>query len=59
MYHTIIIVGNLTRDPEMRYTPNGQAVTNMNVAVDDSYTDNQGERIKRTIWTRVSVWGKH
>lgn len=42
----------------MRYTPNGQAVTNMNIAVDDSYTDNQGERIKKTIWVRVSTWGK-
>jgi single-strand DNA-binding protein len=58
MYHTIIIVGNLGRDPEMRYTPNGQAVTNLNIAVDDSYTDSQGERIKKTIWVRVSVWGK-
>ena len=58
MYHTIILVGNLGRDPEMRYTPNGQAVTNMNIAVDDSYTDNQGERIKKTIWVRVSTWGK-
>lgn len=58
MYHTVIIAGILGRDPEMRYTPNGDAVTNLNVAVDDSYTDNQGERIKRTIWARVSVWGK-
>ena len=58
MYHTIILAGNLGRDPEMRYTPNGQAVTNMNVAVNDSYTNNQGELIKRTIWMRVSVWGK-
>ena len=33
MYHTIIIVGNLGRDPEMRYTPSGQAVTNFSVAV--------------------------
>jgi single-strand DNA-binding protein len=38
--------------------PNGQAVTNLNIAVDDSYTDNQGERIKKTIWVRVSAWGK-
>ena len=47
MWHTIIIVGNLTRDPEMRYTPSGQAVTNLNVAVDDSYNDNQGQRVNR------------
>lgn len=58
MYQTIILVGNLGRDPEMRYTPSGQAVTSFNVAVDDSYTDNTGQRIKRTLWFRVSAWGK-
>ena len=57
-YHTVILVGNLGRDPEMRYTPAGQPVTNLNVAVGDDYTNNNGERIKRTIWVRVSVWGK-
>lgn len=56
-YHTIILVGNLGRDPEMRYTPNGQAVTNFSVAVSDDYTSN-GERVKRTIWVRVIAWGK-
>lgn len=58
MYHTIIIAGNLGRDPEMRYTPNGQAVTNFNVAVNDNYTNSQGEKVERTIWFRVSTWGK-
>lgn len=58
MYQTIIIVGNLGRDPEMRYTPSGQAVTSFNVAVDDSYTGSDGQRIKRTAWFRVSAWGK-
>jgi single-strand DNA-binding protein len=57
-YHTVILVGNLGRDPEMRYTPSGQAVTNFSVAVDDSYTNNSGERVERTIWFRVSTWGK-
>ena len=57
-YHTVILVGNLGRDPEMRYTPSGQAVTNLSVAVNDNYTNNNGERIERTIWVRVSVWGK-
>ena len=57
-YHTIILVGNLGKDPEMRYTPSGQAVTNFSVAVDDSYTSSNGERVKRTIWFRVSTWGK-
>jgi single-strand DNA-binding protein len=57
-FQTIIIVGNLGKDPEMRYTPSGQAVTNLNVAVDESYTNNNGERIKKTTWFRVSSWGK-
>jgi len=58
MYHTIIIVGNLGRDPEMRYTPGGQAVTNFNVATNRQYTASDGTSVKETIWFRVSVWGK-
>jgi len=54
----MILVGRLGKDPEMRYTPSGTAVTNFSVAVDDSYTNNNGERIKRTIWFRVAAWGK-
>jgi single-strand DNA-binding protein len=57
-YHTIILVGNLGRDPEMRYTPSGQAVTNFSVAVNDNYTSSSGEKVERTIWVRVSTWGK-
>jgi single-strand DNA-binding protein len=57
-YHTIILVGNLGKDPEMRYTPSGQAVTNLSVAVSESYTNNNGERVERTIWFKVATWGK-
>ena len=57
-FHTIIFVGNLGRDPEMRFTPGGQAVTNFSVAINDGYTNNQGEKVDRTIWIRVSSWGK-
>ena len=57
-YHTVIIVGNLGRDPEMRYTPNGSAVTSLNVATNRTYTDGAGQKVKETIWFRVSVWGK-
>jgi single-strand DNA-binding protein len=53
MYHKIILVGNLGRDPEMRYTPSGQAVTSFNVAISDGFGDK-----KRTIWVRVSAWEK-
>jgi single-strand DNA-binding protein len=58
MYHTIIIVGNVGRDPEMRYTPSGQAVTNFNVATNRQYTSSDGTMVKETIWFRVSTWGK-
>jgi single-strand DNA-binding protein len=58
MYEHTIIAGNLGRDPEMRYTPSGQAVCNLNVATNRSYTDANGQLVKRTKWFRVSVWGK-
>ncbi len=58
MYHTLIIVGNLGRDPEMRYTPSGQAVTNFSVATNRQYTSSDGTQVKETIWFRVSAWGK-
>jgi single-strand DNA-binding protein len=58
MWHTIIIAGNVGRDPEMRYTPSGQAVTSFSVATDASYTGSDGERVKKTVWFRISAWGK-
>ena len=57
-FHTLIIVGRLGQDPEMRYMPNGQAVTNFSVASDRSYHNAGGELVKVTTWFRVSVWGK-
>ena len=57
MYQKITIIGNLGRDPEMRYLPNGQAVTNMSVAANHTYTDSNGQKVKETTWFRVSVWG--
>jgi single-strand DNA-binding protein len=58
MYHTLIIVGNVGKDPEMRYTPSGQAVTSFSVATNRQYTGSNGEQVKETIWFRVSAWGK-
>ncbi len=58
MFHTIIIAGNLGREPEMRYTPSGQAVTSFSVASSRQYTSNNGQQVKETIWFRVSAWGK-
>lgn len=58
MYHTLIIVGNVGKDPEMRYTPSGQAVTSFSVASSRSYTGSNGQKVDETIWFRVSAWGK-
>ncbi len=58
MYQKIVIVGNLGGDPEMRYTPSGQAVTNFSVATNRQYTDSNNQQVKETTWFRVSVWGR-
>lgn len=58
MFHTIIIVGNLGTEPEMRYIASGQAVTKFNVASNRNYRNSEGQTIKETIWFRVTVWGK-
>ena len=57
-YQRIIVVGNLGHDPEMRYLPSGQAVTNFNLASNRQYTSSTGERVKETTWFRVSAWGR-
>ena len=57
-YHTIIAVGNLGREPEMRYTPSGQPVTSFSVASNRSYVNTSGEKVDETIWFRVTAWGK-
>ena len=57
-YHTIIVVGNLGREPEMRYTPSGQPVTSFSIASNRSYMNTGGEKVDETIWFRVTTWGK-
>jgi len=52
-----MIIGNLGRDPEMRYTPGGQAVTQFSVATNRNFRDPQGEWQSETEWFRVVVWG--
>lgn len=55
----VIIVGNLGRDPELRYTASGLAVANFSVATSDRWTDkNSGQQQERTEWHRIVVWGK-
>jgi single-strand DNA-binding protein len=58
MYQKLILVGRLGRDPEMRYTPTGQAVTSFSVATDRQYTDQSGKPVKETVWFKITAWGK-
>ena len=52
----MMIIGNLGADPELRYTPNGKAVTNLRVAVNDNRKGPDGQWIEETLWIRVEVW---
>ncbi len=55
----VILIGNLGQDPDCRFTPQGTAVTNLNLATDESYKDRQtGQLVPRTEWHRVVIFGK-
>jgi single-strand DNA-binding protein len=57
-YQKIIIVGNLGRDPEMRYTPDGTPVTNFSVATNRRWTQADGSPGEETTWFRVTAWDR-
>lgn len=54
----VMIIGNLGRDPEMRYTPSGKPVTSFSVAVSRSFVKPEGERTEVTDWFNVVAWGR-
>lgn len=54
----VLLIGRLGGDPEVRYTSNGGAVANFNVATNESWTDKSGQKQERTEWHKVVVWGK-
>jgi single-strand DNA-binding protein len=54
----VILVGNLGKDPEVRYTPSGQAVANFTIATNEAWTGKDGQKQERTEWHRIVVWGK-
>ena len=59
MLNKIMLIGRLGADPELRYTPSGDPVTNFNLATSRSYTDNSsGEWVEKTEWFEITVWGK-
>lgn len=53
-----ILIGNLGRDPEIRYLPSGQPVASFSIATTESFNDRNGARQERTDWHNVVVWGK-
>lgn len=58
-YNRVILMGNLTRDPEMKYLPSGTAVTNFGIAMNERYTDRQtGEQKETPVFVDVTAWGR-
>src|ERR1700688_2900649 len=54
----VILVGNLGRDAELRYTPGGAAVATLNMATTEVWNDKAGQRQEKTEWHRIVLWGK-
>jgi len=54
----VILIGNLGRDPEVRYMPDGGAITNVSIATTESWKDKNGEKQEKTEWHRVAFFGK-
>ncbi len=54
----VILIGNLGSDPTVRYTPQGTAVANFNIATSERFTNKSGEKEERTEWHRIVAWGK-
>jgi single-strand DNA-binding protein len=57
-FNRVILVGNLTRDPELRYIPSGMAVTDVGLAVNDRRKNAQGEWVEDTTFVDVTLWGR-
>jgi len=54
----VILIGNLGRDPEVRYTPSGTAVANFSIATTENWTNKDGEKESHTEWHRIVAWGR-
>ena len=57
-FNKVILLGNLTRDPEVRYTPKGSAVTDLGIAVNRQYTLENGEKREEVTFVDVTFWGR-
>jgi len=54
----VLLIGNLTKDPELRYTPSGTAVANLRLAVNSTWKDQAGQRKEETCFVTIVVWGR-
>ena len=54
----VMLIGNLTRDPELRHTPSGKVVSELGLAINRSWTNDQGQKQEETTFVDVSVWGR-
>jgi single-strand DNA-binding protein len=54
----VLLIGRLGRDPEVRYTTSGQPVATFSIATDESYKSKDGQKVEKTEWHRIVVWGK-
>lgn len=54
----VLLIGNLGRDPELRYTPSGRAVANFSIATTDRWKDKDGQNQERTNWHNIVLWGR-
>src|ERR1700675_2610190 len=57
-FNKVLLLGNLTRDPEVRYTPKGSAVADLGLAVNRNYTTESGEKREETTFVDVTFWGR-
>ncbi|RZO85311.1 MAG: single-stranded DNA-binding protein [Kiritimatiellaceae bacterium] len=57
-FNRVMLMGNLTRNPELRYTPSGSAVADLGLAVNESFKNKSGETVEQTCFVDVVVWGR-
>ena len=57
-YNRVLLMGNLTRNPEIRYTPSGTAVADLGLAINESFKNKAGETVEQTCFVDVVVWGR-
>jgi single-strand DNA-binding protein len=57
-YNRVLLMGNLTRNPEIRYTPSGTAVADLGLAVNENFKNKAGEVVEQTCFVDVVVWGR-